>query len=317
VKNTDRNRARTAWAGLVAATVALLLLHGCEKPEIKTITIVAVGGIACAADDPGNGTSQACRDKDTGALAYALKPEAFIGLGDYQYETPTDEDYNSIYDTSWGKLKTITYPAIGNQEYKVHEANTFHNYFGERSGPDQGYWSVNLAQWHVVFLNSNCTVVTGGCGTDSPQNKWLRENLDANNSRCTMAVWHHPRWSNGIAGADARTSALYKTLVEHNVDILLSAHEADYERFTKLDENGKPDSNATRQLVVGTGGQATYNPQEGNAAWRDRTSTAGSQKLITDSHGILKMRLDSGSYTWEFHTTENTIEDSGEQTCNR
>ena len=80
-----------------------------------------------------------------------------------------------------------------------------------------------------------------------------------------MAVWHHPRWSNGIAGSDARTSALYDTLLDNNVDVLLSGHEADYERFAPLDGSGQPIAGGVRQFVVGTGGQVTYDPEVGNA----------------------------------------------------
>src|SRR5690606_31562196 len=184
---------------IVAVAIAgvLLLLRACEDEQPQSVSIVAAGDMGCDPKDPGSGTALECQAKAVSDIAVGLKPYAFIGLGDYQYEIPTTEGYETVYHPTWGRLRDITFPAIGNQEYKVHEANTFHTYFGERSGPDQGYWSVQLGQWHVVFLNSNCTVVIGGCGAGSPQHRWLQEDLAANDTKCTMAVWHHPRWSNG------------------------------------------------------------------------------------------------------------------------
>ncbi len=62
---------------------------------------------------------------------------------------------------------------------------------------------------HMVVLNTNCTVVDGGCGADSPRLAWLKQDLADNPSRCILAYGHHPRWSNGIAGpmTDTETAA--------------------------------------------------------------------------------------------------------------
>ena len=82
----------------------------------------------------------------------------------------------------------------------------------------------------MVVLNSNCTVVTGGCASGSPQQKWSSRTWPTARPDANGRV-APSRWSNGIAGSDARTSALYDTLLDNNVDVLLSGHEADYERF--------------------------------------------------------------------------------------
>lgn len=313
-------RAKRKWWRVVAVialivAVILLLLRDCSPQQPDSVTIVAVGDMGCDPKDPGVGTTLECQSQAVSDLAVEVNPYAFIGLGDYQYEIPTTDGYNTVYDPSFGRLRDITFPVLGNQEYKVHEANTFRTYFGERAGPEQGYYSVQLGQWHVVFLNSNCTVVVGGCAKDSPQHKWLAADLAANSSKCTMAVWHHPRWSNGIMGSDARLTDTYATLLAHNVDVLLSGHEADYERFDTLGANGKPDPMGVRQFVVGTGGQVVYDPEEGDAAWRAKAKPIKSQFFDTTSHGVLKLTLNPDSYSWDFISIDKGVLDSGQAQC--
>jgi hypothetical protein len=315
--------ARTRRRRIIAATVtllvvvlaALLLLRSCADEQPQSVTVVAAGDMGCDPKDPGTGTALRCQAQAVSDIAVGLEPYAFIGLGDYQYEIPTTTGYDTVYAPSWGRLRDITYPALGNQEYKVHEANTFRTYFGERAGPEQGYWSVQLGQWHVVFLNSNCTVVTGGCAADSPQHRWLEQHLADTSARCTMAVWHHPRWSNGIAGSDARTSALYETLLVNDVDILLSGHEADYERFGPLDGSGQSIDVGVRQFVAGTGGQVTYDPQEGDAQWRAKADPVPNEFLDTEHHGVLQLTLNPDSYSWQFFALGEGVVDSGSATC--
>jgi hypothetical protein len=276
-----------------------------------------------------------CREKDVSDIAVSVSPQALLGLGDYQYEVPSAKAFASTYGPTWGRLKAITIPAIGNQEYKVHEANTFTGYFAGQTGPEQHYWSTTLGAWHVVILNSNCTVVTGGCGLGSPQQKWLASDLDANTSRCTLALWHHPRWSNGLTGPDTRTNAMFATLAAHRVDILLSGHEADYERFGKLDGDGRPSQQGVRQFVVGTGGQVVYNPSgEPN---RQATGHNQTEEIAADAvahpdsefvdfahPGVLALQLGPRGYAWAFHAVnvneaepEDAVTDSGTSACNK
>lgn len=300
---------------VVIVAAVLLLLRSCGEEQPQSVTVVAAGDMGCDPKDPAVGKGLDCQAQAVSDIAVGLQPYAFIGLGDYQYEIPTADGYADVYDPGWGRLRDITYPAIGNQEYKVHEANTFRDYFGERSGPEQGYWAVDLGQWHVVFLNSNCTVVTGGCAAGSPQHMWLQENLARNSTKCTMAVWHHPRWSNGIAGSDARMAALYETLLIEDVDILLSAHEADYERFAALDGSGQPLPVGVRQFVVGTGGQVTYDPELGDAKWRAKAKAVPSEFRDTDHHGVLQLQLDPDAYSWQFFALGEGVVDAGSAAC--
>lgn len=299
--------------GLVAA--AFLLLRGCGDEQPQTVRAVAVGDMVCDPTDPAVGSEDDCKSQEVSDIAVGLAPDAFLGLGDYVYEVPKSDTYASDYAPSWGRLRDITVPALGNQEYKVHKANTFRTYFGERAGPELGYWSTEFGQWHLVVLNSNCTVVTGGCADGSPMQQWLAEDLAAHPDQCTAVLMHHPRWSTGLGGPDGRLQDLFATMVDNNVEMVLSGHEAHYERFGTLDADGKPTPDGTRQFVVGTGGQVVYEPGEGDAPWRNKGRVVESEFRDFTQHGVLELTLEPGSYSWAFHSLDNGVIDSGTAAC--
>jgi acid phosphatase type 7 len=312
-----RRQRRVVGALLVAALVAWLLSR-CDRAE-PPVRLAAVGDMACEPTDPhyaaGSGGGGECGQRAASDVAVALDPDLLLGLGDYQYELPTRAAYADVYGPSWGRLRDITMPLLGNQEYKVHNANTFRAYFGPRAGPLTGYRSFDLGDWHVVLLNSNCTTVPGGCTVGSPQQRWLAADLAASHSPCVLAAWHHPRWSTGIAGPDQRTDALYRTLYDRHVPLLLSAHEHDYERFGPLDPAGRPGRTGIRQFVVGTGGQAHYRPAAGDAAWRVKRHIPPSQFADFDDNGVLLLTLRRGGYDWQFHAVGKGVLDSGSGSC--
>ena len=306
--------------GVVAVVVAALLLwRSCSPSDPMPFRAVAVGDIACDPTDPfyagGAGASDRCQQKATSDLAVAFNPSLFLGLGDYQYELPTSAAYTDVYGPTWGRLRGITRPALGNQELKVFHANTFRSYFGDLAGPAEGYWSFDVGTWHFVVLNSNCTTVVGGCAAGSPQQKWLEADLSSSTQKCVAVVWHHPRFSNGIAGPDQRTKDLWATLTEHDVELVLSAHEHDYERFPRLDALGRNDVHGPRQFVVGTGGQVHYDPAVGDAPWRQKLTPVASDAVDFRDNGVLELTFDRSSYSWVFRTTSGRAADSGSDTC--
>jgi hypothetical protein len=247
----------------------------------------------------------------------ALKehPQALLGLGDYQYEVASSDDYAKAYAPSWGRLRDVTRPAIGNQELKVHKASTYFGYFGEQALPDPEYGSYDLGDWHVVVLNTNCTVVEGGCGEQSPELAWLKKDLADNVGRCILVYGHHPRWSNGIAGPDSRIAPFFAAMVDGGVSLYLSGHESDYERFGPLNARHETDPQGVRQFVVGTGGQSLYEPQEGDASWRNTFDPIPSEYFQATEHGFLALDLGDGQYSWRFVEADGAIPDHGTAKC--
>jgi hypothetical protein len=304
--------------GLVSAMALVILTRGPTGPV--TIRMVAAGDMACDPDDPdflarSDAEGDHCRQDDVSTIAAELEPNLFLGLGDYQYELPTRDAYRDVYGPSWGRLRKQTVPVLGNQEYKVHDATTFRDYFGDRVRDPRGYWSQDVGSWHLVVLNSNCSSVAGGCGLGSPQQVWLDADLAKTRKHCVLAAWHHPRWSSGIVGPDDRTKELFRTLYNHGVEMVLSGHEADYERFGPLDPSGKPDPAGVRQFVVGTGGQAHYEPVPEDSPWRGTTTVPRSEYVDYNHHGVLELDLGPGRWQWRFHALDAEVADQGEGRC--
>jgi hypothetical protein len=267
--------------------------------------VVAVGDIACDPSDSDwdQGTATECGQVATSDLALSLDPDAVLALGDLQYECGGYEAYLASYDPSWGRLKDITHPAPGNHEYNAAsetdgtdcspttDAAGYYRYFGDAAGdPSQGWYSFDIGAWHVIAINSNCNKL-GGCGGNSPQGEWLAADLAADDAACTLAYWHYPRFSSGYHGNTDSMGILWEMMVDGGVDVVLTGHDHDYERFVPLDAAQQPDPEGIRSFVVGTGGKS-LRPFE--------TQEPGSEVRIADTFGVMRLALGETSFGWEF-----------------
>jgi acid phosphatase type 7 len=278
----------------------------------EPVTIVAAGDIAC---DPssenfnnGLGNEKRCRQKYVADIIGQVNPDAVLTLGDTQYEENTLEQFMASYDLSWGKYKSLTYPAVGNHEYLTADAAGYYSYFGSAAGdPSKGYYSYDLGAWHMVVLNSNCNEV-GGCEADSPQGQWLKADLAAHPTTCTLAYWHHPRFSSGHHGSDAGYVDFWETLQQASAELVLVGHDHNYERFAPQDASGNADpEHGLRQFVVGTGGKG-LRPFE--------STQANSEVRNSEVYGVLKLTLEPSSYDWEFVPEAGaTFTDVGSSSC--
>ena len=283
--------------------------------------IAAAGDIACdptnSSFNGGNGTSGSCRQKYTYNLLANGGFAAILALGDNQYYCGGYQAFLQAYDLSWGLLKAITHPAVGNHEYLTSggtdctSANAgaagYFNYFGAAAGsPGQGYYSFDIGTWHLIAINSNCSSA-GGCSTTSPQGQWLIADLAAHQNFCTLAYWHIPLFSSG-GRASVNTQSIWNTLYNNNVDVVLNGHDHIYERFAPQAPDGTLDTaRGIREFIIGSGGAnhtslATIFP---NSEVRDTTT-----------YGILKLTLHPTSYDWQFvPEAGKTFTDSGSGAC--
>jgi hypothetical protein len=170
------------------------------------------------------------------------------------------------------------------------------------------FYSFDVGDWHVVVLNSNC-VAAGGCDVGSGQYQWLQNDLAANPRACTLAAWHHPRWSSGADGSNAFMQSIWQLLWVNRADLVLSGHSHDYERFAPMDAAGTANApEGIRSFVVGTGG-AYFTGLSGIPA-------PGSEVRQTTAFGVLRLGLHPTSYDWKFvPASESTFTDAGSQAC--
>lgn len=292
-----------AAAASLAASLLLVPREG-HPPRASAgsgTTILAAGDIA---------SCSSTGDEATGALVNTLPGEILI-LGDLAYQDGTAAEFATCYDPSWGPYKARSHPAPGNHEYHTVGAAGYYAYFGAAAGdPTKGYYSFDLDTWHIIALNSNCAAV-GGCNAGSPQELWLRNDLATHPAQCTLAYFHHARFSSGVLhGSNAAMQPFWQALYDYGADVVLVGHVHNYERFAPQTPAGAADGPyGIRQFVVGTGGRSHY---------AFATPLANSEVRDDTAFGVLQMSLDVNSYTWDFTPASGyTFTDSGSDACHR
>jgi acid phosphatase type 7 len=249
-------------------------------------------------------------DEETAELLAQYPQATIASLGDTVYESGTTTEFAQCYDPTWGQFKNRTRPAVGNHEYKTTGADPYFEYFGQTAGePDKGYYSYDLGEWHIIVLNSNCSKA-GGCKAGNPQVRWLIQDLRDHPSSCALAYWHHPRYSSGQWGNTEQMDVIWQILYENGVEIVLSGHDHNYERFQPIGLNGASDPEfGIIQFVVGTGGKNL-------GEILSNRPLPGSEVTDVDTYGVLKLSLRPESYRWDFLPVEGaTFTDSGEGIC--
>jgi hypothetical protein len=305
-----RRAISSAWAcllllaGLLCAYCAGTDPQSPTSPDVPLLpprsdevaTLVGAGDIGvCGSDAP----------FATGRLLDHLTGTIFAA-GDLAYEDGTAEQFQKCYDPAWGRHKARTRPAPGNHDYNSPGAVPYFAYFGANAGPPGlGYYTYTSGNWQIYSLNSNL-----GGSQGAAELQWLRSEMTSQPSQCSLAYFHHPRFSSGPHGQMATIPIvrdLWFDLYNAGVEIAISGHEHFYERFAPQTPDGVADpDHGIRQFVAGTGG--------GPLAPALRR-VANSEVLLT-SHGILKLTLEPQSYKWEFLSADSgSVVDSGNGTC--
>ncbi len=182
------------------------------------------------------------------------------------------------------------------------------------AGPSgKGYYSYEIGSWHLIALNSNCAHV-GGCGFGSPQERWLQRDLQNHAGQCTLAYWHHARFSSGLQGSHRAYLPFWKDLYLAGADLVLAGHDHDYETFAPQDPEGHFDfRRGIREFVVGTGGKSHF------GIWRfmplPRYRDPNSEIANSKTFGVLRLELYRNGFAWRFEPADGKFSDSGTGLC--
>ena len=154
------------------------------------------------------------------------KPDIVFHLGDFV------DDSNS--EAEWQLVRSIVaplqeqskfYSIPGNHEL---ESEIYYRYFSKDA---KAKWSsIDQGGAHIILLNSNLPLAK-----DSEQYRWLEEDLIAtDDSRFKIVILHHALLSVGSHAFDdlAFQSDLLELFVRQRIDLVVSGHEHNYERFT-------------------------------------------------------------------------------------
>jgi hypothetical protein len=149
----------------------------------------------------------------------------------------------------------------------------------------------------------------GGCAEGSRQLDWLIADLAAHPVACTLAIWHHPRFSSGAHGNDLQTSPFWRVLYDAGADLIVNGHDHDYERFAPQTPIGVSDpGRGIREIVVGTGGESLrlFKP----------VAVLNSEIRNASTYGVLRLDLAPGSYAWQFiGVSARSFSDNGSASC--
>ena len=235
-------------------------------------------------------------------------PGTVFAAGDNAYEDGTPAEYANCYGPTWGRFKARTRPVPGNHDYNTPGAAGYFGYFGAAAGdPAKGYYSYDLGAWHIIALNSNIAMDVG-----SAQEQWLRADLAAHPTVCTLAYWHHPLFSSSTVAVQDAAQAAWRDLYDAGAELVINGHHHDYERFAPQTPTGVVDTvHGIREIVVGTGG--------GEGLFPFATTAPHSEVRNNETFGVLKLTLGLIGYEWKFIPIEgpqfSSFTDSGSGTC--
>ena len=265
--------------------------------------ILAIGD-ACGPPEDNQGA------KDVARLAGDLLAQStdarILLLGDNAYGSGSKEEYEQFFkpllgDPFAGKLRACP----GNHDYRTAGASPYFAALGpEAAGTsDKSYYSFSHGDWHIVSLNSEVEQ-----DQDSPQLKWLRDDLANRSNKPILAFWHRPRWGSGGHRDSKKPRWFWKELFAHRAEVVLNGHAHHYERFAPQTPSQVADAKGMREFIVGTGGR--------NLKGRTK-HTPHSETTDFTSFGLLKLTLESHFYRWEFVGIGGTVLDQGQNATNR
>jgi 3',5'-cyclic AMP phosphodiesterase CpdA len=222
--------------------------------------------------------------------------------GDIAYLHGSAANFRDCFNPEWGRFRSRWHPVPGNHEYETPGAAAYFDYFGEAAGADRtGYYSFMAGDWLILMLDSNIPA-----GRNSAQWEFVRAELNAQRTPCTLAVWHHPLFSSGPNGPNAFMRDMWALLETAKVELILTAHDHLYERFARQMSDGRADpALGIRQLTAGTGGAELY---------RFVRAAEHSEARIM-AFGVVRLTLRPAQVDWEFLNVSGNVADRGLDTC--
>jgi acid phosphatase type 7 len=300
---------------LLGIVVTATTTGGSADTAVAATTATSPGKVVLAAGD-----IQATKTTNpTEAILDANPHDALFALGDNQYESGTLSAFNSYYSQTWGDAadKPKTYPIPGNHEHRSSLASNYCAYFRKgkngRAAIDPcakstsaPYWAATIGDWRVLGFDTGSS--SGGGDLTATQASFLRQELARDTHKCEVVLLHHPRYNGGSHGPSPKLADNWQDMMNAGVDLVLSGHDHNYQRYAKMNGTGGVDTQKGIPLfVVGTGGKSNY-------ALKTRPSGLQASNATTD--GVLKLTLKSAGYDWNFLPEKGkTYTDSGSGTC--
>ena len=255
---------------LVLALVVMLPAAAAWAPAAaaQDPVIAAAGDIACAPGDPVT-ADHAATSRRRPTCSWAAPLAAVLPLGDIQYNSASLSQHpGASYDPTWGRVKSISRPIIGNHEGSGTGYFDYFNGAGCRGRPGRAARQglLQLRRRHLAPGRAQLELRrawparparsrSSGCAPTSPRIP----------PACTLAYWHHPRYSSGHDGDNTFMQPLWEALDDAGAEIVLSGHSHNYERFAPVDRNGTLEPGRGHPPVRGGHGRRVLHRRAGHA----------------------------------------------------
>ena len=295
--------------------VNITLDNGISQPPVNTNTYTPTSGTTPPAGRPfvmvatGDGASGEPNAIAVTNLIDGMDPNLFLYLGDV-YDDGTPTEFHNWYGTGsdhYSRFRAITNPTIGNHEYyRVNGQYDAPGYFDYWDNVPH-YYSFDAVGWH--FINLDTTGQYNQTLPGTPQYEWLAADLESNTAVCTVAYFHHPVFNVGPEGEPSRMYPIWSLLAQHGVDVVLTGHDHDYQRWHPMNGAGELDPNGVTEFVVGTGGHGIQ-----DFIKTDDRMAVGFNTPPT-AFGALKMELNQDGAAFQFVNIKSQILDSGSIPC--
>jgi hypothetical protein len=216
-----------------------------DRNHDEVIRIWAIG-------DFGTGDVMAERVKN-GYLKYSQDKhtDVWLMLGDIAYYYGEEYEFQrSIFNGAYSNMmsNTVIWPTPGNHDMRSadseSETGPYYDIFtvpenGEAGGEPSGkeaYYSFNYGNIHFISLDSHDT----SRDKDGGMASWLKRDLENDNHKWKIVIFHHPPYSKGTHDSDndmdsnGRMKEMRENFLpiieNYGVDLVLGGHSHTYER---------------------------------------------------------------------------------------
>ncbi|MDB5101275.1 MAG: metallophosphoesterase [Cyanobacteria bacterium RYN_339] len=183
----------------------------------------------------------------------AWKPEFVLTVGDNVYPDASAADFGPKFFDVYGPMiaNAPIYPTLGNHDMRTDAGAPYLAAFVLPQDPaGERYYAFDEGPARFWALDSNQSLAPG-----SPQYKWLEADASASRAKWKIAFFHHPPYSSGLHGQEAKNRAWLPPLFSRlGFTAVFTGHDHHYERSLPI--------GGVTYFVTGGGGAMLYGTQD-------------------------------------------------------
>jgi predicted phosphodiesterase len=209
-----------------------LVADGLALTELAPLATAAAPGsdeplrFVVVGDTGTGGAAQVAIAKRLSAVTFDL----ILFLGDIAYKRGTAEQLESNFFAVYRDFLRYVpaYPTIGNHERRTELGGPYFEAF-VLPEPER-YYSFEWGDVHFVAIDTT--------QRDAKQLDWLERDLANNKLPWVIVYGHHPMYTNSLRGPQMWIRRSFANIfTRHRVDLVLTGHEHQYERFRVAEVN--------------------------------------------------------------------------------